>query len=366
MQFLGAWMVLGAALLTGQGVASAEQAPAPFPPGPRALRVGTSEVRAAADFDAGLAFDIPAAQVPPGSWVLLTPSYAVKGTPPAGADLGFSVTYPKGLAVEASNGQCTVSAATRTVHCTSPAEGARPQMRVTVDPAAAAGQVLDLTATVDPVPGDSDPSDDVATATVTVVPLEAHVDVTAPATAREGQVFTVVVHLRNDGDVAVGDEFRGSVIMSDSGPGGGGELFRWVSLPPTCGTDPASYQCGAGGTVPPGGTKTYSFRLEALSGAAGRVFTMSARWDPTATTQLQDAVRVRILPAAVVARPVAGGAPRADTPVVPADTAPARPELAATGSNGVLLGLLGSGLLGVGLVLRRLGPNRSRLPRTPA
>jgi len=345
VRFSGAAAVACAMLVLGQGPATAQ----------------------AADFDTGLSFDTPAAQVPPGSSVLLTPSYTVTGTPPAGAALGFSVTFPRGLAVEASNGQCTVSTTTRTVHCTSPAEGARPPMRVTVDPEAEPGQVLVLTATVDPVPGDSDPGDDVATATVTVVPLEAHVDVTAPATARAGQAFTVVVNLRNDGDVAVGDDFRGSVSMSDSGPGGGEGLFRWVSLPPTCGTDPASYQCGAGGTVPPGGSRTYSFRLEALRGAAGRTFTMSARWTPTATTQVEDAVRVRILPATPVAHPgttPGAAAPSPAAPAAPATAAPAAPELAATGSNNVVVGALGLGLLGLGGLLLRLGAAARRTPHT--
>lgn len=367
VRFPGAATIACAVLVLGQGSASAEPSPEtrPSPARPasaRPMAVQAPAAAQAADFDTGLSFDTPAAQVPPGSWVLLTPSYVVTGTPPAGADLGFSVTYPRGLAVEASNGQCTVSAATRTVHCTSPAEGARPQMRVTVDRAMTPGQVLVLTATVDPVPGDSDPGDDVATATVTVVPLEAHVDVTAPATAREGQVFTVVVRLRNDGDVPVGDDFRGSVTMSDSGPGGGEELFRWVSLPPTCGTDPASYQCGAGGTVPPGSSTTYSFRLEALPGAAGKSFTMSARWNPTATTQVEDAVRVRILPAVAVVRPGPGTRTSPVRPVAPATAAPAAPELAATGANDLLLGVFGLGLLVVGCLLRRFGPTGRRAP----
>lgn len=371
MRFSGTATIVCAMLVLGQGAASAEPTsearPSPSSPASarpasaRPMTVQTPAAAQAADFDTGLSFDTTAAKVPPGSWVLLTPSYAVTGVPPAGADLGFSVTYPRGLAVEASNGQCTVSAATRTVHCTSPAEGARPQMRVTVDPTAAPGQVLALTATVDPVPGDSDPSDDVATATVTVVPLEAHVDVTAPATAREGQVFTVVVRLRNDGEVAVGDDFRGSVTMSDSGPGGGGELFRWVSLPQTCGTDPASYQCGAGGTVPPGGSTAYSFRLEALPGAAGKTFTMSARWAPTATTQVEDSVRVRIL-SSVVTRPGVVPPPvtRPGTPARPDTAEPSPDELAATGGQSAPLAALAIAMLVLGAAMLRLGRRTGR------
>jgi hypothetical protein len=235
-------------------------------------------------------------------------------------------------------------------------------MRVTVDPNAKPGDVLVLTAAVDPVPGDSDPGDDTATATVTVVPLEARVDVAAPASAREGQAFTVVVRLSNDGDVAVGDDFRGSVTMSGA-PDGGEELFRWVSLPVSCGTDPASYQCGAGGTVPPGDTRMFGFRLEPLPGAAGRTFTMTARWSPTDTTEVEDAVRIRILPAAAVVRPGTGTTTRPAVPAAPATPAPAAPELAATGSNGLLLGLLGLGLLGVGALLRRSGPTSRRTSR---
>jgi hypothetical protein len=214
--------------------------------------------------------------------------------------------------------------------------------------------VLRLTARVNTLPGDAEPADDEATATVTVVPLGARIRVDGPASVPEGQTFAMQVVLFNDSDSAHSAELPGQVALE---PGGGENLFTLVSLPPGCGTDPLSFFCEDATTVPAGGSRTFEFRVRTLHGAAGKVFTLLARNDPTEAGTIRDSADVRITaagdagPAAPAAPAPAGpgGSPATEPVGTPAPTA----ELAATGAGSLPLTALGLAFVVLGAALTR-------------
>ena len=321
-----------------------------------AAHAGPAAVGLADGFNAGVAFDRAAAQVPAGSSAVVTLTYAVAGDPPPGAELGFHVTYAQGLAVEAPGGQCA-AAGTRTLHCVSPPEGTGPQLRATVAAGTAVGTTLAISAAVDELAGDTVAADDAATAVVTVAPLEAQVSVTAPATTVSGEVFTVVVRLTNDSDEAVSEDVHGAAETRKPGVPGDPELYRWISMPADCGADPGSYFCGDGGTVPAHSSRDYRFRVTTVPQAAGYVFSLSAQWTPTPTVSLRDSASVQVLAPAQEPTPDPAANPSAD-PVadraaVGADPA-SRPTLAATGGGEGRLAVLALVLLGSGAMVLRL------------
>jgi hypothetical protein len=314
---------------------------------------GAAAPSAVAEFNTGVAwFGSSTASVAPANSVLLTAAYSVTGAPPPDAVLGFTLSYPVGVTVESPGHTCTVDGTTRTVVCGSSAEGTSPQLRVSVAAGATPGTTLQLTARVNPVPGDADPADDEATATVTVVPIQARVTVDGPAAVAEGETWAMQVVLFNDGDTDRPAGFRGQVSMNL--PAGGEDLFTWVSLPPGCATDPLSFVCDPSGSVPAGGSRSFEFRLKSLPGAAGRVFTLAARYDPAEGTTVRDSADVRITAARVASGPAEPAGP------VPADLAPETVDgadpaagLPATGVAVLPMTALGLGLTALGVWFMR-------------
>lgn len=318
------------------------------------LAPGASVPAATAELNSGVTwFEGSAASAAPGSTVSLTPVHTVTGTPPEDAELGFTVSYPVGLTVEAAGGTCTVDEAVRTVSCSGPPDGGSPQLQASVDPAAVPGTTLALTARVSSVPGDVNPADDEATTVITVVALQSRLRVSGPASAPEGETFAVRVVLSNDSDADLGSDFRGQASMNV--PDGGEDLYTWVSLPPGCFPDPLSFSCGEpGDLVPAGESRTFDFRITTLPGAAGKVFTLSAEW----RSPVRESADVRITapavtPAPVDTPPVDAAQPGDGTPVAEGAGAPSAAELPATGAATLPLTALGLGLVVLGVALTR-------------